>query len=236
MQLTWLGHSAVHLDIAGKSVLIDPFWTGNPKHPQGFEDRLGRADFIVLTHGHSDHVGDSARLAQKYGATVVAQFEIVSYLGGQGVDQAEPMNIGGTVERDGLALLEELLKVDPEALVILVTAYGTIGPAGCFALNAAGFLVMTLMLARVRLPQTPVVAAPPVGRALREDPSNDLTLGNLERLADATRAWESLAQLYEQELTKTLDKNTKRALKSVRAAADVAQAANPVKGKKSKKK
>jgi L-ascorbate metabolism protein UlaG (beta-lactamase superfamily) len=103
MQLTWLGHSAVHLDIAGKSVLIDPFWTGNPKHPQGFEDRLGGVDFIVLTHGHSDHLGDSARLGTKYGATVVGMFEIVSYLGGQGVDKAEPMNIGGTVERDGLS-------------------------------------------------------------------------------------------------------------------------------------
>jgi L-ascorbate metabolism protein UlaG (beta-lactamase superfamily) len=103
MQLTWLGHSAFHLDIAGRSVLLDPFWTGNPKHPQGFEDRLGRADFIVLTHGHSDHLGDSARLAQKYDATVVAMFEIVSYLGGQGVDKAEPMNIGGTVQRDGLS-------------------------------------------------------------------------------------------------------------------------------------
>ena len=103
MQLTWLGHSAFHLDIAGKSMLIDPFWTGNPKHPEGFEDRLERADFIVLTHGHYDHLGDSARLAQKYGATVVAMFEICTYLGGQGVDKAEPMNIGGTVERDGLA-------------------------------------------------------------------------------------------------------------------------------------
>jgi hypothetical protein len=51
MQLTWLGHSAVHLDIAGRSVLIDPFWTGNPKHPEGFEDSLGQVDFIVLTMG-----------------------------------------------------------------------------------------------------------------------------------------------------------------------------------------
>src|SRR5690606_41284461 len=104
MQLTWLGHSAVHLEIAGKSVLIDPFWTGNPKHPQGFEDRLGRADFIVLTHGHSDHLGDSARLAKKYGATVVAQIEIVSYLGAQGVAKAEPSYICCTVARSGMSL------------------------------------------------------------------------------------------------------------------------------------
>jgi L-ascorbate metabolism protein UlaG (beta-lactamase superfamily) len=103
MQLTWLGHSAVHLDIAGRSVLIDPFWTGNPKHPEGFEDSLGQVDFIVLTHGHSDHLGDSARLARKYHATVVAIFEIVSYLSAQGIEKIEPMNLGGTVKRDGLA-------------------------------------------------------------------------------------------------------------------------------------
>jgi L-ascorbate metabolism protein UlaG (beta-lactamase superfamily) len=103
MQLTWLGHSAAHLSIAGKSVLIDPFWTGNPKHPSGFEDDLGQVDFIVLTHGHSDHLGDSARLAQKYDATVVAIFEIVSYLSAQGIAKFEPMNLGGTIKRDGLA-------------------------------------------------------------------------------------------------------------------------------------
>jgi L-ascorbate metabolism protein UlaG (beta-lactamase superfamily) len=103
MKLTWLGHSAFHLDVVGKSVLIDPFWTGNPKYPQRFEEGLAAVDFIVLTHGHSDHLGDSARLAQKYDATVVAIFEIVSYLGAQGVAKLEPMNIGGTVVRDGLA-------------------------------------------------------------------------------------------------------------------------------------
>ena len=52
MQLTWLGHSACHLETAGKSLLIDPFWSGNPKFPQGFEERLGGVDFIVLTHVH----------------------------------------------------------------------------------------------------------------------------------------------------------------------------------------
>jgi len=103
MQLTWLGHSAAHLELAGRSVLIDPFFTGNPTFPGGFEDRLAEVDFIVITHGHEDHgIGDAARLARKYDATVVAMFEIVNWLGRQGVEKAEPMNIGGSVENGGL--------------------------------------------------------------------------------------------------------------------------------------
>lgn len=104
MQLTWLGHSACHLAVAGRSVLIDPFFSGNPKFPSGFEAGLKDVDFIILTHGHADHLGDSARLAKTYDATVVAMFEICAYLGAQGIEQTEPMNIGGTVDCDGLSI------------------------------------------------------------------------------------------------------------------------------------
>ena len=104
MQLTWLGHSACHLAAAGRSVLIDPFFTGNPKFPARFEAGLRQVDFIVLTHGHADHLGDTVRLAKSYDATVVAMFEICAYLGAQGVDKTEPMNIGGTIDCGGLSV------------------------------------------------------------------------------------------------------------------------------------
>ena len=102
MRLTWLGHAAFHLETDTASVLIDPFWTGNPTFPQGYEDRLAGVDAIALTHGHEDHIGDTARLAQKYAATVIGQPEILAWLGGQGVDKVEPVNIGGSVEVAGM--------------------------------------------------------------------------------------------------------------------------------------
>lgn len=102
MKLTWLGHSAFHAEIAGKSVLLDPFFSGNPSYPEGWADKLDRVDYIVVTHGHSDHLGDTLDLAQKHGATVVSMFEICMYLGGQGIEALEPMNIGGSVTSGGL--------------------------------------------------------------------------------------------------------------------------------------
>ena len=61
-------------------------------------------DTIVLTHGHEDHLGDTVRLAQKYGATVVGQYEVCMYVNGLGVGQLDPMNTGGAIEREGMPL------------------------------------------------------------------------------------------------------------------------------------
>ena len=104
MKLTWLGHAACHLDIVGKSILIDPFFTGNVKFPADFETSLKTVDAIVLTHGHADHLGDTERLAKAYGATVIAMFEICAYLGARGVERTDPMNIGGSIVHDGMTI------------------------------------------------------------------------------------------------------------------------------------
>jgi L-ascorbate metabolism protein UlaG (beta-lactamase superfamily) len=104
MQVTWYGHSAFRLDFGGKAVLIDPFFTGNPGFGGDPEAAVKGVSHILLTHGHDDHVGDSAAIAKKTGAKVVANFEICMRLNSQGVENIDPMNMGGTVEQGGFAV------------------------------------------------------------------------------------------------------------------------------------
>lgn len=102
MKIVWLGHSTFHIQADGRDILVDPFITGNPKFPEGYEDRLDKVDVIALTHGHADHFGDTLRLAKAHGATIVAIFEICQYLGAQGIEKLEPMNIGGSITHGGI--------------------------------------------------------------------------------------------------------------------------------------
>jgi len=96
MQITWYGHSAFRLDFKGQAVLIDPFFTGNPAFVSDKSAAMKGVAHIVLTHGHSDHVGDTVEIAKANGATVTANFEICMWLAGKGVEKVNPMNTGGT--------------------------------------------------------------------------------------------------------------------------------------------
>ena len=95
MKLTFLGHSAVRLEADGHEVLIDPFLTGNPSATIG-PDAVNPSH-IVLTHAHSDHLGDTEVIAKRTSATVVAGFEVVEYLGARDVS-GHPMNPGGSYD------------------------------------------------------------------------------------------------------------------------------------------
>jgi L-ascorbate metabolism protein UlaG (beta-lactamase superfamily) len=102
VKLTWFGHATFLLETpGGKRVMIDPWITGNPKCPEGLQDP-GALDLILLSHGHSDHTADAARLAKEKGATVLAMIELADWIGTQGVKDAVGFNKGGSHTVDGI--------------------------------------------------------------------------------------------------------------------------------------
>ena len=97
-RITWLGHATVLVQTAaGTNILIDPFITQNPKYPKSFSLPLS-IHYVLLTHGHGDHISDAIPTAVKHGSTVVAIYELASYIAGKGVANTIGMNLGGTVQ------------------------------------------------------------------------------------------------------------------------------------------
>ncbi len=95
IELTWLGHATWLLKTGEQTILIDPFLDDSPNAPVKSGQVL--ANYILVSHGHYDHVADAAKIALRTGATVVSNFEICEWLGKQGVKNTEPMNIGGSI-------------------------------------------------------------------------------------------------------------------------------------------
>lgn len=95
MQLTWLGHSAFLLDTGAHQLLVDPFLSGNAAAPLT-PDKVD-PHFILLTHAHFDHLGDTVPIAKRTGATVIANYEVGEWLPGEGIaaDTVVAMNPGG---------------------------------------------------------------------------------------------------------------------------------------------
>lgn len=103
LAITYLGHSSYRLRTpGGLELLFDPWYTGNPTFAE--RARPDRADLILISHGHSDHITDAAAMAKQTGATVVGIWEVVTWLGSKGVQAVEPMNKGGTITVKGLRI------------------------------------------------------------------------------------------------------------------------------------
>lgn len=96
LSITWLGHGTFELvSPGGKRIVIDPWLEQNPACPAN-RKKADRADLILVTHGHFDHVGDLVPVARATNATVVGIFELCAWLGSKGIQNTSPMNIGGT--------------------------------------------------------------------------------------------------------------------------------------------
>ncbi|RYD56276.1 MAG: metal-dependent hydrolase [Sphingobacteriales bacterium] len=93
MKFTFYGHSCFAIEVAGKKLLFDPFITGN-ELAKDIDVNTIEADYILVSHGHSDHVGDLVSIAKRTGATVIGAYEVVAWAQKQGCEKGHGMNFG----------------------------------------------------------------------------------------------------------------------------------------------
>jgi len=94
MKVTYYGHACFAAEVAGKTLLFDPFITGN-ELAKAIDINHVPADYILISHGHEDHMADAAAIAKRTGATLISNFEVTTWFGKQGLQKTHPLNHGG---------------------------------------------------------------------------------------------------------------------------------------------
>ena len=128
MKLTYYGHSTFLLETKGTNILFDPFITPN-ELAKDVDVNSIPADFILISHGHEDHVADAVGIAKRTGATVVSNFEIVTWFGSQGVEKGHPMNHGGS------------WSFDFGKIKYVNAVHSSVLPDGTYGGNPGGFII-----------------------------------------------------------------------------------------------
>ena len=134
MKLTWLGHSGFRLDIAGLTLLIDPWMTGNPMFPADRRaEAIAGASHILLTHGHGDHTGDALAIAGELKIPLVGTYDLISWWQAKEGIEGIGFNKGGTVDLGGVQV----------TLVNATHSSSVAGPDGApvYAGHEAGFMI-----------------------------------------------------------------------------------------------
>ena len=127
LKISWFSHACFLIEADQTKILIDPFVTDNPLAPVKADDV--DADFILVSHGHGDHVGDTISIAKRTGATVVSNYEIQNWVVGQGIENAHPLHIGGGFDFDW------------GRVKLTIAHHGSALPDGSYGGNPCGFLL-----------------------------------------------------------------------------------------------
>ncbi|MEZ4884680.1 MAG: metal-dependent hydrolase [Chitinophagales bacterium] len=128
MQFTFYGHSCFSVTIKGKNILFDPFITPNPK-AKDIDVNSIEADYILLSHGHGDHVADALTIAKNTGATIVSNYEIIDWYKSQGYEIGHPLNHGGA------------WNFDFGKVKYVNAIHGSVLPDGTYGGNPGGFVI-----------------------------------------------------------------------------------------------
>ena len=130
MKFTYYGHACFAVEAGGSTLLFDPFITPNPLAEKIDVEQVA-ADFILVSHGHGDHVADVVQIAKRTGATVIAPFEVGSWFEKQGLEKVQGMNPGGAA------------KMPFGRVKMTVAIHSSSMPDGSYGGNPAGFVVET---------------------------------------------------------------------------------------------
>lgn len=129
MKLTFYGHACFMVETAGKKLLFDPFISGNDK-AKDIDIQSIEADFILISHGHGDHIADLVTIAKNTGATVIGMLEVTNWIEKQGYDKVVGMNLG-------------LMQAEFGSVRMVPAQHSSSLPDGSYGGNPAGFVVTT---------------------------------------------------------------------------------------------